>query len=308
MLETRHLQVFMAIWELHSFSKAAEKINLTQPTVSGHIKTLEAILGTELFNRSTRDVSPTKAGELFHPYARRILNLMAQAEQEMDLFIGREKGTLEIGGSNIPGEYILPLAIGQFKKGRPIIKLTLKIGDTREIVTAVGDGQLELGMVGAVIERPDIIFEACLVDELLLVAPPDSPLACKEQVKMAELTNYPFIMREKGSGTRKTIEKALEQAGDLLQSYNLSIIAEMGSTEAIRQAVKAGVGCSIISRRAVQKDVELGLMSASSLPELNLKRQFYLILPKQRRISPLAEEFRQFMQQNCQQESSLQES
>jgi DNA-binding transcriptional LysR family regulator len=301
MLETRHLQVFMAIWELHNFSKAAEKINLTQPTVSGHIKTLEAILGTELFNRSTRDVSPTKAGELFHPYARRILNLMAQAEQEMDLFIGREKGTLEIGGSNIPGEYILPPAIGQFKKGRPIIKLTLKIGDTREIVTAVGEGQLELGMVGAVIEHPDIIFEACLVDELLLVSPPDSPLAGKEQVKITELINYPFIMRENGSGTRKTIEKALEQAEDLLQSYNLSIIAEMGSTEAIRQAVKAGVGCSIISRRAVQKDVELGLMSASSLPELNLKRQFYLILPKQRRISPLAEEFRQFMQQNCQQ-------
>jgi len=308
MLETRHLQVFMAIWELHSFSKAAEKINLTQPTVSGHIKTLEAILGAELFNRSTRDVSPTKAGELFHPYARRILNLMAQAEQEMNLFIGREKGTLEIGGSNIPGEYILPPAIGRFKKGRPIIKITLKIGDTREIVTAVADGQLELGMVGAVIERPDIIFEACLVDELLLVAPPNSPLAGKKQVKMAELADYPFIMREKGSGTRKTIEKALEQAGDLLQAYNFSVIAEMGSTEAIRQAVKAGVGCSIISRRAVQQDVELDLMSASSLPELNLKRQFYLILPKQRRVSPLAEEFRQFMQQNCPQQSSLQEA
>lgn len=298
MLETRHLQVFMAIWELHGFSKAAEKINLTQPTVSGHIKTLEAILGTELFNRSARDVSPTKAAELFHPYARRILNLMSQAEQEMNLFIGREKGTLEIGGSNIPGEYILPLAVGQFKKGRPIIKITLKIGDTSEIVAAVGEGQLELGMVGAVIERPDIIFEACLVDDLLLVTPPDSPLAGKEQVKMAELTNYPFIMRENGSGTRKTIEKALEQTGNPFQASDLSIIAEMGSTEAIRQAVKAGIGCSIISRRAVQKDVELGLMSASSLPELNLKRQFYLILPKQRRISPLAEEFRQFIQQN----------
>ena len=307
MLETRHLQVFMAIWELRSFSKAADKIYLTQPTVSGHIKTMEAILGTELFNRSARDVSPTKAGELFHPYARRILNLMAQAEQEMDLFIGREKGTLEIGGSNIPGEYILPPAIGQFKKGRPIIKITLKIGDTREIVTAVAEGQLELGMVGAVIERQDIIFEACLVDDLLLVAPPNSPLAGKEQVKMSELTNYPFIMREKGSGTRETIEKALKQAPDQLQNYKFSVIAEMGSTEAIRQAVKAGVGCSIISRRAVQKDVELGLMSASSLPELNLKRQFYLILPKQRHISPLTEEFRQFMQQNCQQEPSLQE-
>ncbi len=302
MLETRHLQVFMAIWESHSFSKAADKIYLAQPTVSGHIKTLETILGTELFNRSARDVSPTKAGELFYPYARRILNLMSQAEQEMDLFTGREKGTLEIGGSNIPGEYILPPAIGQFKKGRPDIKLTLKIGDTREIVTAVGDGQLELGMVGAVIERPDIIFEACLVDDLLLVTPPDSPLAGKEQVKMAELSNCPFIMRERGSGTRKTIEKAMERAGELQQTYNLTIIAEMGSTEAIRQAVKAGVGCSIISRLAVQKDVELGLMSASSIPQLDLKRQFYLILPKQRRISPLAEEFRQFIQQSCQPE------
>lgn len=297
MLETRHLQVFMAIWELHNFSKAAEKVHLTQPTVSGHIKSLETILGTELFNRSAREVSPTKAGELFHPYARQILNLMSQAEQEMDLFIGREKGTLEIGGSNIPGEYILPPAIGRFKKDHPIIKITLKIGDTEEIVTAVAEGRLELGMVGAVIERPDIIFTACLVDDLLLVAPPDSPVAGKDQVTMAELTSYPFIMREKGSGTRRTIEKALEQVPDMRQNHPFSVIAEMGSTEAIRQAVKAGVGYSIISRRAVQKDVELGLMSSASLPELNLKRQFYLISPKQRHISPLATEFHQFMRQ-----------
>lgn len=297
MLETRHLQVFMAIWELHNFSKAAEKVHLTQPTVSGHIKSLETILGTELFNRSAREVSPTKAGELFHPYARQILNLMSQAEQEMDLFIGREKGTLEIGGSNIPGEYILPPAIGRFKKDHPIIKITLKIGDTEEIVTAVAEGRLELGMVGAIIERPDIIFTACLVDDLLLVAPPDSPVAGKDQVTMAELTSYPFIMREKGSGTRRTIEKALEQVPDMRQNHPFSVIAEMGSTEAIRQAVKAGVGYSIISRRAVQKDVELGLMSSASLPELNLKRQFYLISPKQRHISPLATEFHQFMRQ-----------
>jgi len=302
MLETRHLQVFMAIWELHSFSRAAEKINLTQPTVSGHLKSLETILGAELFNRTARQISPTKAGELFYPYARKMLNLMAQAEREMDLFIGREKGTLDIGGSNIPGEYILPLAIGRFKKDRPVIKITLKIGDTEDIVNAVAEGRLELGMVGAVIERPEVVFEACLVDELVLAAPPGSSLAGKKQVTMAELDSYPFIMREKGSGTRKTIEKALELAPESLRGGKLAIIAEMGSTEAIRQAVKAGVGCSIISRRAVEKDVELGLMSAASLPELDLKRQFYLILPKQRRLSPLAVEFRRFMQQNCPQE------
>lgn len=308
MLETRHLQVFMAIWELHSFSKAAEKVNLTQPTISGHMKSLETILGTELFNRSARDVTPTKAGELFYPYARRVLNLMAQAEQEMDLFIGREKGTLEIGGSNIPGEYILPPAIGRFKQDHPIIKITLKIGDTKEIVTAVAEGLLELGMVGAVIERPDIIFDACLVDDLILAAPPDSPLAGKKQVTMAELSDYPFIMREKGSGTRETIEKALKQREDQFQNDTFSVIAEMGSTEAIRQAVKAGVGCSIISRRAVQRDVDLGLMSSALLPELDLKRQFYLILSKQRRLSPLATEFRQFMQQNCPQQPNQQRS
>ena len=177
MLETRHLQVFMAIWELHSFSKAAEKLYLTQPTISGHLKSLETILGTTLFNRSTRNISPTKAGELFHPFARKILNLMSQSEEEMNLFIGRKKGTLEIGGSNIPGEYILPPAIGRFKQDHPEIKITLKIGDTEDIVAAVADGLLELGMVGAIMDRPDIIFEACLVDDLVLIAPPDSPLA-----------------------------------------------------------------------------------------------------------------------------------
>ncbi|MBN2332876.1 MAG: LysR family transcriptional regulator [Deltaproteobacteria bacterium] len=294
MLETRHLQVFLAICKLHSFSRAAEEVNLTQPTVSGHIRTLETLLGTQLFNRAGREITPTKAGKLLLPYARKILNLQEQAEWEMELYVGKKKGTLEIGGSNIPGEYILPLAIGIFKHDRPIIRITLKIGSTAEIIEAVGDGRLELGMVGAVLDQPDIIYQPCLVDELVLVAPPDSPLTSDQQLDVSQLTKYPFVMREPGSGTRDTIEEALLRAAGP-QYSDLPVIAEMGSTEAIRQAVKAGVGYSIISRRAVSDDIAQGLIQAPELTGINLKRQFYLIFYT---LSPLAADFHQFLKRH----------
>jgi DNA-binding transcriptional LysR family regulator len=294
MIEIRQLQVFLAVWENRSFSRAAQEVHLPQPTVSGHIRVLEEILGVRLFDRGGKEVTPTKAGEVLYPFARQILRLNLQAERGIAMFLGQEKGSLDLGGSNIPGQYILPGLIGRFKAEHPNIRVILRISDTAAIVAAVANGELELGMVGAVIQKKGLSFEPCFHDEMVLIVPPGHRLADCGQASIEDLASEPFVLREKGSGTRLATERALQAAGNL-QLSDLQIVAEIGSTEAIRQAVRAGLGCSIISRRAVTDDLEHGLLHAPVLEGVQLSRKFYLIWHNQRALSPLALAFRSFL-------------
>lgn len=294
MIEIRQLQVFLAVWEKRSFSRAAQEVYLTQPTVSGHIRVLEETLGVRLFDRRGKEVTPTKAGEILYSFARQILRLNLQAEQEIVMFLGQEKGSLDLGGSNIPGQYILPAVIGRFKAERPNIKVILRISDTAAIVAAVAKGELELGMVGAVIQKKGLSFEPCFHDDMVLIVPPDHRLADCGQASIEDLASEPLILREKGSGTRLAMERALQAAGNL-QLSDLQVVAEIGSAEAIRQAVRAGLGCSIISRCAVTDDLKHGLLYAPVLEGVQLSRQFYLIWHNQRTLSPLAHAFRSFL-------------
>jgi len=293
MIEIRQLQVFLAVWENRSFSRAAHEVYLTQPTVSGHIRVLEETLGVRLFDRSGKDITPTKAGEVLYPFARQILRLNLQAEREIVMFLGQEKGSLDLGGSNIPGQYILPGLVGRFKSERPNIRVILRISDTAAIVAAVANGELELGIVGAVIQKKGLSFEPCFNDDMVLIVPPGHRLADCRQASIEDLASEPFVLREKGSGTRLAMERALQAAK--LQLSDLQIVAEMGSTEAIRQAVRAGLGCSIISLRAVTDDLEHGLLHAPVLEGVQLSRQFYLIWHNQRTLSPIALAFRSFL-------------
>ncbi|MFO8240299.1 MAG: selenium metabolism-associated LysR family transcriptional regulator [Dissulfuribacterales bacterium] len=294
MIEIRQFQVFLAVWENRSFSRAAQEVYLTQPSVSGHIRALEETLGVRLFDRSGKDVTPTSAGEVLYPFARQILRLNLQAEREIAMFLGQEKGSLDLGGSNVPGQYILPGVIGRFKAERPNIKVILRISDTATIVASVANGELELGLVGAVVPKKGISFEPCFHDDMILVVPPGHRFADRGQVSIDDIASEPFVLREKGSGTRLTMERAL-RAAENLQISDLQIVTEMGSAEAIRQAVRAGLGCSIISRRVVTDDLEHGLLYASVLEGVQLGRQFYLIWHNQRSLSPLALAFRDFL-------------
>ncbi|NDY43521.1 LysR family transcriptional regulator [Dissulfurirhabdus thermomarina] len=293
MIEMRQVQVFLAVWRLRSFSRAAEAVHLTQPTVSGHIAALEDHLGARLFDRSGREVTPTKAGALFYPYARQIWRLQGQAEREMALFAGQEKGTLEIGGSNIPGQYILPGLIGAFRRTRPKVGISLTVGDTRSITAAVAEGDLELGVVGARLNRSELHYESFLEDRLVLVVPPDHPLADAPRVTPDDLARFPVVTRERGSGTRIAAERALEQAGDVIR--RLEVVAELGSTEAVRQAVKAGLGCAVVSRRAVEDDVRNGLLAIREIDGVDLRRRFFLVRHRKRTLSPVAEAFYDFL-------------
>lgn len=294
MLDTHKLKVFLAVWDTGSFSRAAELIHLTQPTVSGHVKALEDYLGVSLFSRTGKDVIPTKAGRLLYPRARQILNLTAGAEREMAMFLGLEKGRLDTGGSNVPGQYILPGLIPVFKAGRQDIKITVRIGDTLSITENVAEGTIEIGIVGAIIKSKGLDFTPCFRDELVLAISKDHRFAKMEQVSMEQLYNEPFIVREKGSGTRKTLERALEK-GSSATFTHLKIVAELGSAEAVRQAVKAGAGCAILSRRVVQDDINNGTLSSPAIYDVDLSRQFYLVTDKRTALSPLAESFKDFL-------------
>ena len=288
-MDLHALQVFCKIVELKSFSRAAEAVLLTQPTVSGHIKVLEDSLGLRLFDRAGKQVTTTQAGELLYGYARRILALRAETEQALAEFKGGLKGSLCIGGSSVPGAYVLPPLIARFKQDYPEVTIHLKIGDSREVCRSVAEGHCDLAAVGAKFDDARLHFEPLAEDELVLVAPRGHPWARRPSVRLAELPGQPFIVREVGSGSRRYAEQALGERG--LDPKALRVMAEMGSNEAVRQAVKAGSGLAIISRRAVEDDLKVGALVAVRIESVRFLRQFYIAAHRTRTKSPACRAF-----------------
>jgi DNA-binding transcriptional LysR family regulator len=287
------LKIFCKVVELKSFSKAGEAVHLSQPTVSSHIKELEGHFGTRLVDRLSRRVLPTKAGELLYDYAQQLVALRDRTEAVMAEFSGKMKGRLSIGGSTIPGGYLLPRIIGLFSKRYPEVRISLKVGDTSEILSMVATGRIEAGVVGAK-SRDKLLHQVPMaVDEMCLVVPSDHIWAQRQTIKFKELLGEPFIVRELGSGTLRSIEQQLQKKGYAVSDLN--IVAEMGSTEAVRQAIKNKVGLSILSAIAVADDIQTGLLKAISIEGLNLKRSFFLTTHKQRTPSPLSTTFIKFL-------------
>src|SRR5574337_466349 len=207
------LELFCRIVESGSFSKAAHGMYLTQPTVSGHIKNLEKDVGVQLLDRLGHRVTPTKGGNLLYRYAKQILALRQVAQQALDEFKGGPKGELILGASSIPGGYVLPPLIGPFRARYPDISIVLKVSDSKEIIEAVIDGACEVGAVGAQFDDGRLEYRTFAEDEMVLVVPPANPWASRRSVNAKELLGQPFLIRERGSGTRKIMEQALERRG-----------------------------------------------------------------------------------------------
>ncbi len=283
------LHIFCKVVELKSFSKAASAIYLSQPTVSSHIKDLEEHFQCKLLDRLGREVAPTKAGELLYGYATKIIALRDDAEKALSEFQGKMRGHLTIGGSTIPGGYILPPLLGKFKKAYPEVTVTLMERDTAGIIQHTLEGRVELGIVGAQAQEIQLIQERILDDEMFLIVEAHHKLAGKKSVAVKHLLGEPFIMRERGSGTRRSIEKVLDKSGHRITE--LTVVAEMGSTAAVRQAIKAGVGISILSECAVADELAAGTLKKLKIQRMSFKRSFYLIVHKHRSQSPLCRTF-----------------
>lgn len=301
-MDLRRLEVFAKVAELGSFSRAADALFLTQPTVSEHIRALEDELGLPLLDRLGRGARPTPAGQLLLAYVQRILTLSAEARQALEQFQGRMSGHLVAGGSTIPGEYVLPALVGKFKGKYPDISITLLIGSSRQVSEWVAEGRVELGVVGAPPAVRGLDARALMPDELVIVVAADHPWAAREAVRLADLQQEPLIVRERGSGSREAFERTLQEAGTALSAFR--VVGEMGSTQAIKQAVRAGVGVSLISKRAVIDECRANLLRCVAVKDAHFARSFYLVTQRDRTRSPLAQAFLEFVESQAREPAS----
>jgi len=292
-MDLHKIEIFCTLIKLRSFSKTADALYLTQPTVSGHIKNLEAELGVRLLDRLGKKVIPTQEGDILFRYGQKLIELRDRAKQEVEGLSGKVGGLLKIGGSTIPGAYVLPAYIGAFKEKYPASAIYLTIDDTAKITRSVQIGELSIGVVGARISNPQLDSHTFLKDELLVTVPPRHPWARKGSIPADALKGESFILREQGSGTRHLMEEKLARVGIIPATLN--VVAVMGSSDAVRQAVKAGLGISILSIRAIQEDIQAGRLAGLSLKGLKLERSFSVILLKGKSRPPLCKAFLDFL-------------
>lgn len=293
-MDLRRLEVFAKVAELGSFSRAAEALFLTQPTVSEHVRALENELGVALLDRLGRGAVPTPAGQLLLGYARRILALAREARQAVEQFQGRLSGPLAVGGSTIPGEYLLPALIGRFKAKYSDIQVSLLVGSSRQVSEWVEEGRVEVGVVGARPASRSLEARELMSDELVVVVPAGHPWAGLGTVTLADVKTQPLVVRERGSGSREALERALAEVGADLSGFR--VVGEMGSTQAVKQAVRAGVGLALISARAVADECRAGLVSCVKVADLKVARSFFLVTHRERTRSPLAQAFAEFVE------------
>ena len=284
--DLRQLEIFMNIVDLKSFSKAAKVVFLAQASVSERIATLEEMVGVRLLDRLGREVTPTKAGELLYKHAVLLLDMKKTACLEMQEFMGVKRGDIRLGGSTIPGEYILPKILGLFCWDHPMISVNLSVADSVSIETSVLSGGLELGVIGSKTTKKPLICQELWADELVLAIPAQHQWAGRESVSVEALFEEPFIFRERGSGTFKIFDKYLRAKGT--RGLNaLKAVARFGTSTAVKEGIKAGLGISILSSRALETELASGVMKTLKVENLSMHRSFYLIRDKRRVSSPL---------------------
>lgn len=233
---------------------------------------------------------PTQAGEILYRYAKEISRLKDEARLALDQLSGRMRGRLLVGASTIPGEYILPEFLGPFKKDYPDVFPVLRIGDTEEIHAMVLDGEVDVGVVGSIIEDRNILSTEFLDDEMILVS---APAFRRTSIVREAVSGLPLLQREAGSGSRASLEASLRENG--IEPGSLNIVAEIGSTQAVIQAVKSGLGVAFISRLAVKSDIQRGALREIKVKGLTIRRHFYIITHRLRADSPITKTFVQFL-------------
>jgi len=297
----RRLQVFHTVARLLSFTKAAESLHMTQPAVTFQVRQLEEYFNTRLFDRTHNRISLTDAGQRVYEYADRIFSLYSEMENSVRDLTGEVSGVLLLGASTTIAEYMLPALLGDFKAKYPEVSIRLQVANTDGIVSMVENNVIDLGVVEAPVGNKNLVVETCRMDKMVLIVPPGHELAKMGSVPIMELTRYPYICREEGSGTREVVLEALVASGG--QPQDLDIVMELGSPEAIKGAVEAGMGISILSSATIEKELKLGTLVAVNL-DIPLDRPFSFVHQKQKFRLRAMEKLLDFARQYCQEHPS----
>ncbi|MCB2184276.1 MAG: LysR family transcriptional regulator [Desulfobulbaceae bacterium] len=289
-MDIHQLRIFTSVYRNRSFSKASEQLFISQPTISEHIKNLEKGLGCTLFDRLGRRIEPTNEAHLIFPKAMQLIEDMAKIRNILDERKRKIKGKLLIGASTIPGNYMLPLLATQFRELYPDVFFEIVIADTRKITDMLVNHDFFMGVVGADMEPKVLHYESFQNDELVFAGAPKffSNLKSIEE----KMYTIPFLLREEGSGTRKTMEDFLRKMSIKLKKMN--VVAVLGSTDSVKQALKAGLGTSILSRRAIKEELENGTLTEVRLGE-SMQRSFYIATHKKRTLPSHYSAFLEFL-------------
>jgi DNA-binding transcriptional LysR family regulator len=286
-MDIHQLRVFTSVFKNRSFSKASEALHLTQPTISNHIKALEDEFACKLFDRMGRTIIPTKEAEVLYGKSIEIIEKADALKEALGQLKKETTGKLVIGASTIPGVYLMPRIMTEFQKKYPAISFQILIADSGGIIDSISKHELLLGIVGAKLGNDQIDYVPFVEDELIVVS---APLKTeKSSMTLRELVALPMVFREEGSGTRKEVEKFLASEGISLE--NIKIAGIFGSTDAVKQAVKAGLGVSILSKFSVADELEHKLLEEIKLTDIHMKRNFYIVTHKKRTLPRLYDIF-----------------
>ena len=295
-MSDRRLQVFHTVARVLSFTKAAEILNMTQPAVTFQVRQLEEAFNTRLFDRAHNRISLTEAGELVLQYAEKIVALYAEMNESVKEMTGDQSGSITIGASTTIAEYMLPGLLGRFRVQFPEAQIQLKVANTDAVVAMIEDNTIDLGVVEGAVNNQQLVVEDCQTDELVVIAEPQHALVGQTSISPAQLLEYPFILREDGSGTRSVLAHWLSEQG--IEESQLNNAFELGSTEAIKGAVEAGMGISIVSTATVAKELRLRSLVAIPLAPA-IKREFLFVRQRQKFRTNLMDELYQFARDYC---------
>jgi len=292
----RRLQVFHTVARLLSFTKAAETLHMTQPAVTFQVRQLEEHFNTRLFDRTHNRINLTEAGNQVFHYADKIFELYAEMNNAIREVTGEVSGALVIGASTTIAEYMLPALLGDFKHKYPDVIVHLKVSNTDGIVHMVENNDIDLGVVEAPVTNKNLVVEECRKDELVAIVSPKHELVEKGVVALADILEYPFICREEGSGTREVFSEHM-QSNDV-NSSEIKVCMELGSPEAVKGAVEAGMGISVTSQATICKELKLGTLVALKL-DPPLERPFSFVHQKQKFRHRVMDELLVFARQYC---------
>ena len=294
-MDFKQLEAFAKVVELGSFSRAAEKLHLTQPTISAHVGSLESELGTQLIVRTPRMAYPSETGKLLYEYTCDMLALRDNAIALCTRHKNDQSGTLLIAASTIPYQYLLPSAMASFREDYPEVNFQLTRCDSAAVISAVQAGRAELGLTGTRTPDAKLVYQEICEDELVVIAPAIPPYTERgeEPFGLQELLKTPFVVREAGSGTRRETEEYMQGKG--VDPSRLRVVAQMDNPDAVKSAVTQGLGISVVSRLSAEDYGRMGLLKVFQLEEEPLARKLYFVYHKHRSLSPLAKKFQQYL-------------
>ncbi|MCL6597785.1 MAG: LysR family transcriptional regulator [Alicyclobacillus macrosporangiidus] len=267
------LEVFIAVVERRSFSRAADELHMTQPAVSQHIRVLEEYYGVKLVERRNRFIRLTKAGEVLYAQAKRIVREYAQARRLLEDLTQKVQGPLRIGASLTFGEYVLPRVLARFRRVYPDVQPEVIIANTRHVADQVLARELDVGIVEAELCHPELEVTPFLPDTMRVILPVDHPLASAERVEASALSGETWIVREQGSGTREMADRLLAQAG-----IRPRAVMAFGSNQIIKESVEAGLGVALLSERALGKELALGTLACLEIAGHPVRRWFSTVV------------------------------